>query len=127
MDEEQKKWHEQYTHNLGLREFLRLGIAIIAWILAGIILSNITHFPSVFDGFFITLFVFPFIAPKWKLPYNLFRKIAGNGNLPEEPYPRSRIANSLGDRAWWSYLPSIWWLLVDLILLLAVLGYLSRR
>jgi len=127
MNEEQRKWRDQYLNSLGSREFLRLAIAIVVWVLVGIVFSILTSCSYVFDVFFITLFVFPFIAPKWKPAYNVFRKLVGNDRLPTEPYPRSPTTSSLGARPWWSFLPSLWWLLMELLLLLAVLGYLSKR
>lgn len=127
MNEEQRKWRDQYIHSLGSREILRLAFAIVMWVFVGIALSILAGSSYLFDVFFVALFVFPFIAPKWKPAYNVFRRIVANDNLPAEPYPRSTSTSSLRERPWWSFLPSIWWLLIDLLLLLVVLGYLSKR
>jgi len=127
LDDEQRKWQKQYISSLGSRELWRLAVAVIAWLLIGVVISVITGSSVIFDVFFVTLFVFAFIAPKWKPAYSILRKIAGNEDLPTEPFPRATNRFSSQSRPWWSYLPSIWWLLIDLLLLLAVLGYLSKK
>jgi hypothetical protein len=43
MDEEQKKWSQQFTANFGAREFVRLGCAVLIWQTAGIGLTLISR------------------------------------------------------------------------------------
>lgn len=128
LNEEQRKWYKQYISNLGAKEFFRLAAAMIVWIFLGVVLSVVTRAGVLFAVFFFAMFAFAAIAPRWKPTYFLLRKIVGNQSLPLEPFPRNNgpILPSQA-RPWWSYLPSIWWLLIDLLLLLAVLGYLSRK
>lgn len=119
MDNEQKEWKRQYYANLASREFFRLACAIALWLLTGIALTLVFKNRIFFDLFFITMFVFPFIAHWWKPAYLILRKILGNKNLPSELMPRNFINSQ--PRTWWSYLPSLWWVLVLLLLLYAIL------
>src|SRR5574342_694199 len=119
MNDEQKEWSKQYTSNIGAKEFLRLGCAIMLWVFIGVGVSLIFELLGysvhniVFGTFFIILFVLPFVAYSRKPAYSLLRKILGNENLPREPYPRSNMKITRPPRPWWSYLPGIWFLLLD--------------
>ena len=123
MDEQQKEWQKQYTTNFGAKELLRLGCAIIIWIFVGGGISIAFDFAGyaasfvVLSIFFIVIFVFASFAKSCKPGYSLLRKILGNENLPNEPYPPSSIKAVRAPRPWWSYLPGLWgWLLLLLLL-----------
>jgi hypothetical protein len=126
MNDEQRKWKKQYSSCFGTREFLRLAIAILAWIFAGLAISSIVGSSTIFIAFFFVLFLFSFVSPRWKPAYSLLRKIIGNQNLPTEPLSHTVAKSSSQARVWWSYIPSIWWVLLDLILLYLVIKYLIK-
>jgi hypothetical protein len=126
LDDEQKKWQKQYASNFGTREFIRLAVAIVAWIFLGLAISTIVGSSAIFAVFFIALFGFAIISSRWGPTYYLLRRIIGNDNLPTEPFPRTLIMFSKQPRPWWSYLPSLWWLLLDVILLVLVIRYLTK-
>ena len=135
MNEEQKKWSSQYTSNIGGREFLRLGCAIGSWILILVGLTIVFGFVGLSSKFTGLLFgtilvisfgLFPFIARSWGPGYSLVRRILGNQNLPEEPYPRSTAKIPRPPLAWWGYLLAIWhWLLLLVILFILLKWYLQ--
>jgi hypothetical protein len=123
MNDEQKIWSRQYASSIGTKEFIRVGCAIIIWIFLGIGLTLAFHLTgysadsAIFNIFFIAMFAFQFVATRWKPAYSLLRKILGNENLPIEPYPRT-ISKTLNEpRPWWSYLPGIWFLILELVIL----------
>src|SRR5689334_6688772 len=113
MNDKQKAWNRQYTSNIGTKEFVRLGCAIMLWIFIGIgvsfafELAGYSASGMAFGIFIIILFVFPFIAYSRKSTYSLLRKILGNENLPIEPMPRSTVKLQREPRPWWAYLPGI--------------------
>lgn len=123
MDDEQKKWLTQYYSNIGGKEFLKLGCAVFIWVGTAIALSVVFN-PGIFDIMFVAMFIIAYLCVKWQPTYLLFRKIIGNERLPVSPMPGRN--KSIEHREWWSYLPSIWWILIDILLLLAVLGWLSK-
>ena len=129
MDEEQKAWSKQYASNIGTKEILRLGCAIMTWIFIGVgvglafDLVGYSYSSIIFVIFLVMLFVFPFIAPSRKPTYSLLRKILGNKNLPPEPFPGKLIKLQSQPRPWWSYLSGIWFLLLDLIILYIIIRY----
>ena len=133
MDEEQKEWRKRYTSNIGAKEVLRLGCAMILWIFIGVGMSVLfasrgySNSFIFFVIFFIMLFVFPFIAYSREPMYSLLRKILGNENLPIEPMPRSTMKIPRQPLPWWAYLPGIWGWLMGLALLYAVIRYLSTK
>jgi hypothetical protein len=127
LDEEQRKWLKQYNSSLGVREFLRVGCATTVWILAGLALSLLVDSSNLFTVFFLAMFAFAVVAPKWKVTYSVLRKILGNESLPVEPFPRPVNKPTLQARPWWSYLPSVWWLILDLILFLLAWRVLSIK
>ena len=120
---EQKKWLNQYYSNFGGKEILKLVCAIFIWMGIAIALG-IVFDPKIIGVMFIPMFIASSLCARWQPSYMLFRKIIGNENFPPTAMPR-RI-KSTEHREWWSYLPSIWWILIDILLLLAVLGWLSR-
>lgn len=123
MNDERKKWLNQYYSNFGGKEILKLVCAIFIWIGIAIALS-IAFNPKVFDVMFISMFIIAYLCVRWQPSYLLFRKLIGNENFPLTAMP-GRI-RSTEQREWWSYLPSILWILIDILLLIAVLGWLSR-
>ena len=133
MNDEQKEWYKQYSSNIGAKEILRLGCAIILWIFIGFgisflfVLAGYSNSSIVFVIFFIMLFVFPFIAFSRKPIYSFLRKILGNENLPIEPMPRSTMKIHRQPLPWYGYLPGIWGWLMGLALLYAVIRYLSSK
>lgn len=133
MNEEQAKWRQQYTSNIGMKEFLRLGCAISSWILTLILLAIVFGFAGIsskLTGLFLAivmiapLFVFPFIAHSWKPGYLLIRRILANENLPKEPYPKSRASMASEPRPRWIYMLGIWhWLLILIIVFIILKWY----
>ncbi|HXD09402.1 MAG TPA: hypothetical protein VN653_05005 [Anaerolineales bacterium] len=133
MNDEQKEWYKQYSSNLGAKEILRLGCAIMLWIFIGLgistsfALAGYSNSSIIIVIFFIMLFVFPSIAYSRKPMYSLLRKILGNKILPVEPMPHSTMKIPRQPLAWYGYLPGIWGWLMGLALLYAVIRYLSSK
>jgi hypothetical protein len=126
VDEEQRAWLKQFQGNFGAREYVRFAVVFMFWVFSGVALSIILGFGPIFPIFVVTVLVFAAVAPKWKPAYLLLRKILANNNLPTEPMPRPRTIAPARRREWWSYLPAVWWLLVDLLFLFAVIQFLSK-
>ena len=126
MNDRREAWRSQFDNNLGVREVNRLGIASIAWLFLGVALAITLHYSGLILLFLLTVLAFAMVSRRWKPAYSILLWIANNEDLPAEPMP-SVSANSSLKREWWSFLPSIWWLLIDLLLLLAALGYFSRK
>ena len=84
MDEERKKWLAQYAANIGAREVLRLGCAIITGIFisggisTALDLAGYSNSFIISAIFFIIMFVFAFISKSRKPMYSLLRKILEN-------------------------------------------------
>ena len=98
MDEEQKKWQEQFWNSSGgTREVFRLGCAIALWQGMGLALTiwsgNVGYMMICLAIFFI----FPTLTAYWQSAYSLLRKIIGNQNMP------SGIMSY--KHKWWSYIP----------------------
>src|SRR5512138_1975841 len=100
MNEEQKRWSDQYSSSVGAKEFLRLSCAVLLWsfilIAISILFALAGYSSSIMNWVFSTILVFsificPLIALRSKSGYALLRKILGNENLPKEPYPRSTV------------------------------------
>ena len=132
MNEEPKEWSRRYNLSIGMKEIIRLGCAIIIWIFIGVVISLALELAGyslssiVFGIFFVSPFVFAFIAASRKSTYSLLRKILGNENLPHEPFPRSTVKIPHRPLPWWAHLPGIWGWLMGLALLYAVIRYLSK-
>src|SRR5258706_10727261 len=90
MDEEQKKWLNQYYSNIGGKEFLKLGCAIAIWIPIGVVISIVFNNGTVATIFIFSMLVLPFLI-RWRPVYLIFRTILGNKNLPPDPIPRSTV------------------------------------
>src|SRR6185295_1897814 len=123
MDEEQRKWQKQYSSHMGVREVLILGAANIGWLLIGLVLSVVTRFLPLFLIFLVSTFVFAVVSTRWKPAYSVLYKLLGNKHLPTEPFPHRFKLFSKEPRAWWSYLPSLWLLVLDVILLILAIRY----
>ena len=116
MDEEQRKWYQQYLASFGVREFFRFGCFLIFWISLAGVLTVILKSSMVFLAFFILMFMVAIIAPRWRPAYHLLRLIWGNQNLPYEPYPRSTTKFPRQPLPWLYYVLAIWrWLLALLV------------
>ena len=126
MDEEQRAWLKQFQSNFGAREYVRFAVVFMFWVFSGVALSIILGFGPIFPIFVVTVLVFAAVAPKWKPAYLLLRKILANKNLPTEPLPALRTNAPTWKRSRWSYLTGVWWLLVDLLFLYAVIQFLSK-
>jgi hypothetical protein len=133
MDEKQKEWNRQYTSNINGTESLRLGCAIMVWVLIGVgaslalDLAGYSGGSIIFGIFLIVMLVFPFIAISRRPTYMLLRKILGNENLPEQPYPGPATKIQHQSLPWWAYSPGIWGWLMGLALLYAVIRYLLSK
>lgn len=132
MDEEQKERSKQYSSNIGTIEILRLGCAVMIWIFIGMGVSFVFYLAGysnssiIFAIFLVMLFVFTFISRSRKPTYLLLRRILGNKNLPAEPMPRSTVKIHFKPRPWWGYLSGFWNWVLFLLLLYAVIRYLSK-
>ncbi len=123
MDEKQNEWLKQFWTNHGLKELVRLGLAITIWLFVVILLAITFDNPNYAAIFLLTMFVLPFLALRWKPGYLVYRKIAGNKNLPLEPMPHSTVKIIRQPRPWWSYLPGLWFGLLTLILFYFAIKY----
>ena len=122
MDDKRKAWHTQFGSNFGAREYIRFSCVFILWMFLGVALSILLRSSTPILIFMFITFGFAVVATRWKPAYSFLRIILNNENLPAEPLPFIRT-KSLQPRQWWSYLPGLWWLLIDLILLYAVIKY----
>ena len=110
MNEEQKKWQEEFSSNSGgTTEVLRVGCAFIIWHVIGIGLylwSGNMGYMLIWIAIslsFITL------STRWQPTYSLLRKILGNKNLPPK-----LITNKSN---WWSYISLVITLAIPIFLL----------
>jgi hypothetical protein len=126
MDEEQREWQMQFSSHMGVREVLILGAAMIGWLVIGMVIAVVTGFLPIYLIFLVFTFVFAFVSPRWKPAYALLYKLLGNKDLPTEPFPHGFRILAKEPRAWWSYLPSLWWLILDVILLILVIRYFAK-
>ncbi|MEW6241779.1 MAG: hypothetical protein AB1564_13315 [Chloroflexota bacterium] len=129
MNEELKKWREQYWKNSGgPREVGRFFIAMFTWITLGITLYFLFDDINIFTGFVIVIFIFPFLIFWWKPAWTLYRKILGNPNLPAEPMPRVKVVNEFRELnlKWWHWLIIGWGILMNLALFYVAFKYLSK-
>jgi uncharacterized membrane protein HdeD (DUF308 family) len=131
MDDEQKKWHEQFSENFGAREYVRFSCLFVLWMFlpAGLALVfNNSGIIAVFliTAFLVVAFTFSIISRTWKPAYAVLRKILGNKNLPVEPMPRSTMKIPRQPRPWWSYLPGLWFFMLTLLLFYLAIKYFSK-
>ena len=100
MNEEQKKWQDQFWKNSwGIRELFRFGCAFIIWQAIGIgltIWSGNVGYVLICMAFYFT---FPTLTGYWQPAYSFLRKILGNENMPPKLMP--------SQRKWWSYIPLV--------------------
>jgi hypothetical protein len=98
MDEEQKKWQEQFWKNSGgTSEVFRFGCAFAIWLAIGIgltIWSGNVGYALICMAIFFT---FPTLTAYWQPAYSLLRRIFGNKDIPPKLM--------LHKRKWWSYIP----------------------
>jgi len=118
--EEWRAWDKNFWANIGLIEILRFGCASLLLLTLGVVLG--VYFQSLFliISPIAILFFFIVLGLRWRFAYRINRKILGNKNLPEEPMPtmpRLKIAGPRWKRPWYAYLPGIWFLLLDLVIL----------
>lgn len=129
MNEEQTRWRNQFVSNIGIKEILKLGCAIMVWIFIGagiaiaFALGGYSWSSIIFGIFLITMFFFPFVVHSSKPLYILTRKILGNENLPLEPYPSSKVKTPHQPLPWWGYLLAIWHYLLLLLILFIILKW----
>ena len=126
MDEDRRHWHDQFSSNFGAAEYVRFVLALLVWILMGVIAGVALRSFAIFGSFLVSGFAFPFVAMKWAPGYRLFRKILGNRNLPEQPSPGPLLRSPADRKPWWAYLPGIWFLILDVILVYLAIQYFSR-
>ena len=126
MDEERQAWHKQFGSNFGAREYVRFAVVFIIWMFLGGALSIILGSSVVIIMFLFAAFTWAAVSSRWKPAYSLLRIILGNKNLPTEPMPPGTLKSPTQKRPWWSYLPTIWWLLLDLLLLYFVIRYFAK-
>jgi len=111
MNDEQKKWQQQFLNNSGgTREVFRLGCVFTIWLGTGIGLtlwSNNGGYILFCFGVFIT---FAFLSAIWQPAYSLLRKIFGNENLPRKIMPYKNT--------WWSYTLLIFWFVLSIAIVL---------
>jgi hypothetical protein len=125
MHDDRTRWDQQFASNLGLRELARLATVVLGWILAGIALMIFFREPSWFAGSLAVLLVFSAVATRWQPAYGLLRRILGNARLPDHAAPSAhRDRPSIGPRPWWAYLPGLWFLLLDALIIVILVRYL---
>jgi hypothetical protein len=111
MDEEQKKWSEQYGRNFGAKELLRFGCAFMTFLIIGITLGILFKNAGIMIIFVVLFLGIMWLAPYWQPAYSIVHKIMGNREiLPTLPKYQWK---------WWHYIP----ILIKVILLLAVLRF----
>ena len=133
MNNEPRKWLNQYYANIGGKEFLRFGCAIGIWILLRIVLREVFHSTWILFVFVAVLMIFSLLSLLWKPMYLIHRKILGNPNLPTEPIPRQsiRTPRPTGQPIPWFYsvpaiLMAMWKILVSLLVSYFIIKYLLR-
>jgi hypothetical protein len=129
MDEDPRKWSNQYYSNLGGKEFLRSGCAIGLWFLLGFVLGDIFYSKLLLFVFIAILFIYSVLAPIWTPMYLIHRKILGNPNLPTKPIPRRRmkVPRLAGQPILWIYqVPAILMAMMKLLISLLVMYFIIR-
>jgi hypothetical protein len=119
MDEDRKRWYEQYSKSFGAEEFLRFGCAFIIWNFIGLGMEIWLHNIGVFEIFLAIASGFPILAVLWNPAYFLFRKILGGKNMPTASLPINQLSQSV---KLWFYLS-----LVLIFAIPAVLFYTGVR
>ncbi|MEW6083792.1 MAG: hypothetical protein AB1607_04270 [Chloroflexota bacterium] len=119
MNEEEKKWQEQYAKNsTGNREIFRLGCVLVIWYAIGVGLTiwsgNVGYVLICFAAYLS----FPALTGYWQPAYALSRKILGNESLPPSLMPRKF--------KWWNYLPLAIRLAISAALLFKGVEFLVR-
>ena len=111
MDEEQKKWQEQFWNNSGgPREVFRLGCALAVWLGTGIGLTTILNNVGYVLICMAIFFGFASLTAIWQPAYSLLRRIVGNENMPHKLLPYKY--------KWWNYIPLIFMLTISFSFLL---------
>jgi hypothetical protein len=126
MDENQREWQKQFWTNFGGWEYLKYSAAFLLWNSVGIAVAVMLHAGAIYALFFIATFVFTRLAITWQPAYLVFRKVIGNDKMPSESMPRASVAVPRERLPWWAYIPSMWFLLLDLVLLFILIRYFSR-
>ena len=121
MDDKQKEWYRQYSVSFGVREFFRFGCVFFIWMLIGMALTFMFRSSTILAIFLVIPFIFAIVASRWKPAYFLLRKIWGNENLPAEPMPHSTMKIPRQPLPWYGYLPGLWFLLLDLIIIYIII------
>ncbi len=126
MDPRQNEWLKQFWGNFGVKELLKLFLAVTLWV--SLIMLSAAFFPNGVCPAIVLFvpFVLPVVVLRWKPAYALYRNVLGNDNFPAEPMPRSTVKVPRQPRPWWSYLPGVWFSLMTLILAYLVIKYLLR-
>lgn len=134
MDEDPRKWLNQYYSNIGGKEALRFGCAISLWILVGMGLGEVLHSKLILIVFAALLFIFSLLSLIWRPIYHIHRKILGNPNLPTEPIPRRHMIapRPASQPIPWIYqVPAIFMaimkLLISLLLMYFIIKYILLR
>jgi hypothetical protein len=97
MDDEQKRWSEQYDRNFSEKEFLRYGCVLMSFLLVGITLGMTLHNAGIIVLFVVVFHAIIWLAPYWQPAYAIVRKIMGNPNIPSQL--------PIHQRKWWLYIP----------------------
>lgn len=135
MDSEALKRSNEMAKNFGPREFLRFSGFFIGWIFFGLAVAlilliqfhvqeNITS--TVFIAFVITGMVFPISARFWKPANTVTNWVIGNKHftIPLQPLPS--IRKTVQEHAWYEFLPSLWRLVLLVLLAYFVIKYLMK-
>ncbi|MEW6028248.1 MAG: hypothetical protein AB1554_02070 [Chloroflexota bacterium] len=124
MGERWKEWDYQFWSNIGPVEIFRFGCASALWLFLGVWIGGTLHSLSIILITLAIFLVYPLVATKWKPIYQIHRAILGNKNLPINPAPpmeKIKVNEPRWRRPWYAYLPGIWFLLVNLLLLYLIL------
>lgn len=126
MDDEQKAWYRQFSSNFGPREYMRFSGVFIAWMCLGLILAIVLGSSTIIMPFLLGAFLFAAMARYSRTTYRALRFILGNPNLPPEPMPRAKDKQPHEPRAWWSFIPGIWFWILSLAVFYLAIRYFLR-
>lgn len=134
MDIAQQKWSQPYFASLGAKEPIRLSCAAGIWEYVGVasalaiaLTGRNEKLPVIVMAIFtLSIFVLPFLNRWWEPAHSRHRVFVGKQSLPDERMPRSTTKVSRQPRPWRSYLPGIWRWSMLLLMLYAVIKYLSK-
>lgn len=121
VNEEQRRWINQYERNTGPKKYLRIVAVILLANFIAVAASVLFETYVPMGVYFFILFTFPFVATRWKPTYQILRWVLGNPNLPLEPMPGRWKPST--PRPWWSYLPALWRLALIVLLSILVVRY----